>query len=142
MDISRVKKFHGEIDLDEFEEIYTPYAGLNTPAVSFRESGHVALNDKLMECLGTREVRLLISKDKRTVILDPNGAATYQFPQNGRKKDASLCQSVAETGIPLPARYEAAFDEAHNRWVASYHGPSSAPSLEKQLAKALNKKGR
>lgn len=128
------------IDFSQMEQVPHPNAVQNSMAVSVTASGHIALNQKLYQAveqaLPSLEVDFRVSSDRTLLSIRPSDAPNYKFPKGGRIKDAAFSRCLVAAGIPLPARYVAAWNEAAGAWVGVL-ADSPQPSREKALSKSL-----
>ena len=97
------------------ESISFPYA------VNISSSGHMSLNQKLYDELVKEcpnlEFEFRIQTDRKLLALRVSDQPNYKFPKGGRIKDVAFSRTLVEYGIPLPARYKVAWNQAANAWV-------------------------
>ncbi|TCL45137.1 hypothetical protein [Harryflintia acetispora] len=127
-----------KLNLDDFEVLTQPRAPGIGPCININSSGHISLNAKLMACLHTRELRVLVSRDKETILLDEQGEATFRFPKDGSVKAVDFTRGLVERGISLPARYQVVWSEKNQLWVGTRQRPLKAPNPV-ELAQKLDK---
>lgn len=112
-----------KMHLDEslLEPVLPPDSSLNGMAVSITPSGHIAMNQRLCEAVAQTAPTLRMDfsayRDRTCILLRPTAAGSYKFPKGGRIKDLGFSRSLVEAGIPLPARYKVAWNEASKGWV-------------------------
>lgn len=126
---------HLPLDLSHFEEVVRPVSFYFRPALTVSPAGRVTLNDRLRRDLPTLAFRLLVSPNRRVIVLDPGGPANYSFPKDGCVNDPEFCRKLSQSGIELPARYVAEWNDVQNIWVCTY--ASSAPPDPAELARKL-----
>ena len=115
------------LDFSEFEVLKRPDTRITEMLVRVKEDGRIAINDVLLKQIKNLKLRLLISPDRRTLVLDENGEANYPFPKSGVVTDPELAQSVANRGISLPAKYVVSWHGASRVWVGQLKEEPQVP---------------
>ena len=113
-----------EINLSDFELVPEARSHNSFCAINFSPSGNVSLNQKFMgKIVQTQEKEAikvefrLHKSDKRILLLSPSDTPNYSFSSQGIRKDKSLTQTLIDSGITLPARYEVEWNEAASVWI-------------------------
>ena len=123
------------LDLSHFEEINRPVSFYFRPAITVSPAGRVTLNERLRRELPSLEFRMLVSPNRHIIVLDPGGPANYTFPKEGGVTDPAFCRKLAQSGIELPARYVAEWNETQRIWVCTHvsSDPPDPAALAQQL---------
>lgn len=115
------------LEVTLLEPVSPPASPLSGMAVTVSASGHVTLNQRLLEAVMGKSPSLRITfsayKDRTCILLCPSESGAYKFPKSGRIKDVAFSRSLVEAGISLPARYTVAWNPAYNGWVGVLDTP-------------------
>ena len=119
------------IDFSEMLLVPHPHSLINTYAVNVSASGHIALNQKFYDKLITGIPSLALEfrnhSDRTLLTIRSSEQPNYKFPKGGRIKDPAFTRALVEQGIPLPARYEVAWNQDANAWVGILVESAPAP---------------
>lgn len=105
-----------EIDLSGFELFEPTPRKTNILALSITSRGEIRLNERLLKEFPARKFALLISKNGKEFLLNPEQEPAFHFTVNGVRKDVKLSQYLVQVGIDLPARYEFSWNKACGMW--------------------------
>lgn len=89
-------------------------------AISISRRGRITMNRRLSDNLKQRRIRLLLSSDKRTIVMDEKGEPTFTMPLNGSTKALELTRQLISGGITLPARFVMEYNEQERLWTGQY----------------------
>ena len=135
------------IEFSEMIPIPQPQSVAFPYALNISSSGHIALNqkfyDKLIMDVPSLNFDIRIRPDRRVFTLQCSDQPNYKFPKGGRIKDLAFTRALVENGIPLPARYEVAWNQNANAWVGVLVEQMPAPgktALEQSLSPAAASK--
>ena len=139
------QKGEGEVLKDNFETVFS--SSRRAMSISISSGGRLSVSDMLLESLSSRKVRLLISCDRKTIIIDEKGEPTFVLPKNGSLKNLELTRKISSAGIALPARYTVEWSGEHSVWVAKYSPKLKLPEVSmlaqkysaKQMKRSLSK---
>lgn len=66
--------------------------------------------------------------DHKVLVLRHADPGNYKFPKGGRIKNTEFSRSLVESGIPLPVRYDVAWNEGMDAWVGTLNEVQTASS--------------
>lgn len=146
MNTKKIPNYCKQIDLERFSEVESPRDGRKVLAIGVSETGHLAMNERLLSMIQCFSMKLMVSDDKKMILLKETKDGKYVFPKSGRIKDVEFVKSLSDAGLAVPSRYIISYSEELQLWVGEYTDVLSngKQSLEYSVGKMMGsgKKGR
>ena len=112
--------YHKQINLERFTEVEAPRDRRKVLAIGVSESGHLAMNERFLSMIHCFNMKMMISDDKKMLLLSETEDGKYVFPKSGRIKDIEFVKSLCEAGFAVPCRYIISYSEELQLWVGEY----------------------
>lgn len=84
--------------------------------LTVKESGELKMNSALMNKIKERNIEIFISKDMRTIILNPSGECTHKFTKAGTAKNREIVCLLKKLKIKFPIMYAVEWNESIGAW--------------------------
>ena len=131
--------YHKQIDLERFTEVEAPRDRRKVLAIGVSESGHLAMNERFLSMIRCFKMKMMISDDRKMILLNETEDGQYVFPKSGRIKDVEFVKSIYDAGLAVPCRYIISYSEEQQLWVGEYTDVLSGgkQSLEYSVGKMM-----
>jgi len=129
----------------DFEPIPEVESRMATCAINIAPSGSVRINDRLLREIRKHTATLNLGfeinrNDARILRLFVSDKPNYTFKKDGLRCDTKLTKYLVDSGISLPARYVAHWNEGANAWIAILNDELHPSSLVNTLKLAQRKR--
>lgn len=144
MSTKQIRIYHKPIDLNRFTEVESPRDRRKVMAIGVSETGHLAMNEQLLSVIRSFTTKLMVSKDKKMILIRETEEGNYVFPKSGRIKDTEFVRALYDAGLAVPCRYIFSYNEEQQLWVGEYTDVlyGGKQSLEYSVEKTLGGKNR
>ena len=125
--------------MERFTEVEAPRDRRKVLAIGVSESGHLAMNERFLSMIHCFNMKLMISDDKKTILLSETDDGKYAFPKSGRIKDVEFVRSLCDEGRAVRWRYIIGCSEELQIGVGEYTDVLSGgkQSLEYSVGKMM-----
>lgn len=104
------------LDKDRFSLLQPSPSRYSKMIFTVKENGELKMNGALMSKIKDREIEIFISKDLRTIILNPAGVNTHKFTKAGITKNREIVSMLKKLKIRFPITYAVSWSESVGAW--------------------------
>lgn len=93
-----------------------PKAQGQVPKLCILEQGEIKLNAALRRQLPDRKIRILMGRDYRTLVLEPDGKDAHVFTKAGVAKNTQIVELLRKAKLTFPVVYLLSWNEKIQKW--------------------------
>lgn len=109
-------KTAAELDWNQFFVLSPQKARMQEMKVSIVEKGEIRLNAILQKKILSRKLEIIMSKDYKTILLNPDGANAHEFTKAGTVKNKEIVERLRKMKLTFPVTYIIQWDEKFGMW--------------------------
>lgn len=104
------------LNSDDYTLLKPLPAKYNRMIFTVKENGEMKMNSTLMNKIKEREIEIFISKDSRTIVLNPLGSYTHKFTKAGTAKNKEIVSVLKRLRLKFPICYVVDWNESIGAW--------------------------
>ena len=105
-----------KLDTSKFSLLQPQTARYSQMVLTVKEKGELKMNSALMNKIKERDVEIFVSKDCRTIILNPLGTCSHKFTKAGTAKNREIVSMLRKLRIKFPISYIVEWNESICAW--------------------------
>ena len=83
---------------------------------TINQKGEIRFNSNLTKAVSSRKLELIVSRDCRTILLNPAGPQAHEFTKAGTTRNQALADMLAKMRLSFPVTYTVRWDEGCEMW--------------------------
>lgn len=83
---------------------------------TLNQKGEIRFNSNLTKAVSSRKLELIVSRDCRTILLNPAGPQAHEFTKAGTTRNQALADMLAKMRLSFPVTYTVRWDEGCEMW--------------------------
>lgn len=104
------------IDKEKYSLLKPMPSRFSKMSLTVKEDGELKMNGALMNNIKERNIEIYLSKDLRTIVLNPKGECTHRFTKAGTTKNKELVSILKRLKIKFPISYDIQWSEPMGAW--------------------------
>lgn len=84
--------------------------------LSITEKGEIKLNSVLLRNIQSRKLEIILSKDYKTIYLNPHGDNVHEFTKAGVAKNIEIVEILNKMNLSYPIVYKVEWDDKFGMW--------------------------